>query len=193
MISFTELPDPRTLRVVLLSDSIPSRNGVGTYYDDLADHLRDRVEKVTLITPPADPTQEFHGLVMPLPGDPTQRLYWPTPWILGRQLRELSPHVIVSGTPGGFGVLGLLFAALLRTGFCVGHHTEISSLAGIYWTGTFGNLYRNVLGLWDRMILRLGSNVLVMNQELREQALAWGVKDPKVMGTPYRGVSSRGP
>jgi len=172
--------------VVILSDSVPSRNGVGTYYDDLANHLMDRVEKVTLITPPSDPTQEFHGFTMRMPGYPTQKLYWPTPWRLWRQIKELSPHVIVSGTPGGFGTLGLLFARLLGTSFCVGYHTEIASLASLYWTGTFGGLYKTVLGLWDRMLLRLGSNVLVMNQDLKEQALAWRVKDPRVMGTPVQ-------
>ena len=183
---WTDLPDPETLRVVLLSDAIPSRNGVGTYYDDLADHLRDRVEHVTLLCPPADPEAEFHGLAMTMPGDPTQKLYWPSPWTLFHQIKEIHPHVIVSGTPGGFGVLGLLFAALFRAAFCVGFHTELESLASLYWTGRLSRIYKHVLGFWDRMVLRFGSRVLVMNEALRDNALAWGVKDPKVMGTPVQ-------
>ncbi len=182
----TELPDESTLRVVLLSDAIPSRNGVGTYYDDLADHLRDRVEEVTLFCPPIDPGADFDGLVMTMPGDPTQKLYWPSPWNLFQEIRDVNPNVIVSGTPGGFGVLGLLFAALFRSAFCVGFHTEMESLASLYWTGRLSRVYKHVLGLWDRMILRFGANVLVMNEELKRQALRWGVRNPKVMGTPIQ-------
>jgi glycosyltransferase involved in cell wall biosynthesis len=184
----TELPDPSTLRVVLLSDAIPSRNGVGTYYDDLADHLQERVEEVTLLCPPMDPDEDehFEGIVMVMPGDFTQRLYWPYPWKLWPQIRDLRPHVIVSGTPGGFGIQGLLYAALLRTSFCIAFHTEMEHLASIYWTGRLQRIYKHVLGLWDRMVLRFGSNVLVMNKILLDQALAWGIKDPRVMGTPIQ-------
>ncbi len=178
--------DPEHLRVVLLSDAIPSRNGVGTYYDDLADHLRDRVGGVILLTPPTHPSEPFEGWATAMPGDPTQKIYFPSPRMFWRRIRAFDPHVIISGTPGGYGILGLVMAALFRTAFAVGYHTEYSELAGLYWEGRFGRLYKGILALWDRMMFRFGSTVLVTNESLRELALSWGAQDARMMGTPIQ-------
>lgn len=180
------LPDPRELRVVILSDAMPSRNGVGTYYADLAEHLAERVEEVTLLAPPAEGEGEFRGLAFPMPGDPTQKLYWPSPFWLGHQVRKLDPHVIIAATPGGYGMLGLAMAAYLRTAFCVGYHTEYSELAGLYWKKTFGKVYNTLLALWDRLMFRFGSVVLATNEALRDRALVLGAQEAHIMGTPVQ-------
>jgi len=180
------LSDPRDLRVVILSDAMPSRNGVGTYYADLAEHLSDRVEQVTLLAPPAEGEGEFRGLAFPMPGDPTQKLYWPSPFWLGHQVRELDPHVIISATPGGYGMLGLGMAAYLRTAFCVGYHTEYSELAGLYWKKSFGKFYNALLAFWDRLMFRFGSVVLATNESLRDRALVLGAQEAHIMGTPVQ-------
>jgi glycosyltransferase involved in cell wall biosynthesis len=176
--------DPEKLRVVILSDAVPSRNGVGTYYDDLAHHLEGRVEAVSLLAPPANGTGDFRGIAIPMPGDPTQKLYFPSPFWLGRKIRDLQPDVIVSATPGGYGFTGLAIAALLRTAFCVGYHTEYSELAGLYWRQPFGKLYTLLLALWDQQMFRFGSVVLATNQALRDAALEGGAKEARIMGTP---------
>lgn len=180
------LPAPGSLRVVILSDAMPSRNGVGTYYEDLADHLRDRVREVTLISPPADTEGEFSGLTMAMPGDPTQRLYFPGPFRLWRKVKKLDPHVVISATPGGFGFLGLAYSALLRSAFCVGYHTEYSELAQLYWENAFGRAYKGILAVWDQMMFRFGSVILVTNEDLLEAARAGGANDARIMGTPVQ-------
>ena len=119
-----------------------------------------------------------------MPGDPTQKLFWPSPVWLGRRVKELHPHIIISATPGGYGMLGLGMAAYLRTAFCVGYHTEYSELAGLYWRKSFGNLYNTLLGLWDRLMFRFGSVVLATNRALRERALQLGAQEARIMGTP---------
>jgi glycosyltransferase involved in cell wall biosynthesis len=170
--------------VVLLSDATPGRNGVGTYYDDLADHLRERLGGVILLTPPLDPAEAFEGWITGMPGDPTQKIYFPSPRMFWRRVRAFDPHVIISGTPGGFGMLGLLMAALLRTAFAVGYHTEYAELAGLYWKGRFGTAYKGIMALWDQMMFRFGSTVLVTNETLRDMALAWGARSSRIVGTP---------
>lgn len=180
------LPDARELRVVILSDAIVSRNGVGTYYEDLAQHLADRVEAVTLLAPSADEKAEFRGFAFPMPGDPTQKLYWPSPIWLGQVIRNLDPHVIISATPGGYGMLGLAMAAYLKTAFCVGYHTEYSELAGLYWSRTSGKVYNALLALWDSLMFRFGSLVMVTNEALRERALSLGAVEAHIVGTPVQ-------
>ncbi len=182
----TTLPDPHTLRVVILSDAVSSRNGVGTYYDDLAHHLEGRVGEVTLLSPPGEEEGEFRGWTMAMPGDPTQKLFFPSPIWLGQVVKKLQPNVIIAATPGGYGMLGLAMAASLRTAFCVGYHTEYSELAGLYWQETLGKYYNALLALWDRLMFRFGSVVLVTNENLLYQALARGAKEALIMGTPIQ-------
>lgn len=173
-----------SLRMVLLSDAIPGRNGVGTYYDDLAQHLRDHLDVLYLATPPRDREAPYRGVRLPLPGDGTQELFLPWPRKLWRELTEVRPHVVLSATPSAYGLLGMALAHRSGAGFCVGHHTQLGELAGFYWTSLMGRVSRAALGLWDHLVLRSGATVLVHNQDLVEEMRTRGVRDVQLVGTP---------
>lgn len=174
----------RSLRMVLLSDAIPGRNGVGTYYDDLAQHLREHVDVLHVAAPPRGREEPYRGLRLPMPGDDTQELYVPWPVGLWRELVALRPHVVLSATPSAYGLMGMALAHRVGAGFCVGHHTQLDELAGYYWTSLMGQVSRAALGLWDHLVLRSGATVLVHNQDLVEEMRARGVKDVQLVGTP---------
>ena len=176
--------DPSGLRVAILSDAIPGRNGVGTYYDDLAAHLRPRVEELRLVTPPRDPEASYGGLRFPLPGDETQALFVPWPWTLRRELTGLRPHVVLAATPSAYGIAGMVLAHATGAGFCVGHHTQLDELADLYWTSLFGRVTVAALGLWDRLVRRTDATVLVHNAELVDELREGGTRDVRLMGTP---------
>lgn len=170
------------LRIAILSDAIPGRNGVGTYYDDLVPHLRKHVRAVSLLSPPEDPGAS--GPRIPMPGDPTQTLRVPAVRRIWAELSELSPHVVVAATPGPYGVLGWVKAARLGVPFCVAHHTEFSKLADLYWDGWFGRAYRWGLVRWSGAMMRRGAVVLVHNDELVETARGRGARKVELVGTP---------
>lgn len=174
------------LRMVLLSDAIPGRNGVGTYYDDLVQHLRPHLELLHVAAPPRDRSEPYGGLRLPFPGDDTQEIYVPWPVGLWRELTALRPHVVLSATPSAYGVLGMAVAQATGAGFCVGHHTQLEELAGLYWESAFGRVSRVALSLWDGLVRRAGATVLVHNAELVETMRAAGVGDVRLVGTPTR-------
>lgn len=174
------------LRVVVLSDATPGRNGVGTYYDDLAEHLMGRLGEVRMVSPPRNDRTSGGGLSLAMPGDPTQTLFVPRISGIWREVRALAPHVIISPTPGLYGLLGMTLAARTGAAYCVAYHTEFPKLAELYWGDRpgLGRFARWVAGGIDALMFRRADAVLVYNAELRESVRARGVDEVELMGTP---------
>lgn len=175
-------PEASELRVAFFSDSLPERNGTGAYYHDLLAHLSPRVAAVEVLQP--RPRRGLTGLSLPLPGDPTQRLVLPNPARLGRRIKALRPHVVVSVTPGPFGLLGLWMARRHGCAFISAYHTNFEALADLYWGRVQGRLITGALGTINRFISRRSSTVLVNNTALVETVRALGPPRVDVMGTP---------
>lgn len=174
---------PDHMRVVVFSDAIPGRNGVGTFYDDLADALEEHVGAIRIIAPPENPTENEPGWSIRMPGDPTQRVHIPSLPALWNQVRWTQPHVILAATPSAYGVVGLLLAARLRTGSAYCYHTEFPKLAATYWTGIRRRVMPFFLRSWDRLLIKVSPAVLAPNRELSEVLAAKGRSDAHVVGT----------
>jgi glycosyltransferase involved in cell wall biosynthesis len=178
-------PPLERLRVAVLSDAVPGRNGVGTYYDDLVESLRDRVAAIELVAPPArGQSGAIAGLHLPMPGDPTQSLFLPSPRGLWRTVVNLDPHVIVAASPWVYGWMALPLAREVDAGLCVGFHTQFGRIAELYWPAGLSRLMGPLLRWWDRTFLRLGDAVLVLNEDLAGVARAFGAGRVELMGTP---------
>ena len=173
----------RRLRLAVFSDAIPGRNGVATYYDDLIHHLAPLMNGVVLVSPPAGPPESTGRFSLSMPGDPTQRIYLPEARRVWREMGELSPDVVISATPGPFGALGMAVAFRLRAGFCVAFHTQLDALAGLYWEQSGGRALRAGIRLWDRVMFRCASEVVVHNEQLIGSVRERGAARARVMGT----------
>ena len=173
----------RRLRLAVFSDAIPGRNGVATYYDDLIHHLAPLMGGVVLVSPPAGQPESTGRFSLSMPGDPTQRVYLPEARRVWREMGDLSPDVVISATPGPFGALGMAVAFRLRAGFCVAFHTQLDALAGLYWEQPGGRALRAGIRLWDRVMFRCASEVVVHNEELVGAVRERGAASARVMGT----------
>lgn len=171
------------LTVAFFSDVLPGRSGVGTYYDDLCEHLVEKLGRLVLVAPSPGRSNSHLGSI-PLPGDATQRLYFPSPRRLWKEMRAVSPDVIVCATPGPYGVMGRWIAGRLGAGLCVALHTRLDDLAGLYWKRLLGPIVRPILRRWDRVMFRGAGAVLVNNEELLERTRAEGVSGLRLVGTP---------
>lgn len=176
-------PDRGRLRVAVLSDSPPERNGVGSYYADLVQQLRGRVGGAELICPTAEARRWHRYVTPPLPGDSTQRIWLPRPFKICAQLKSLRPDVIVVPTPGPYGLFGLIAARWLSVPLIVGFHTHYEALAGIYWRDTFGRLCRWYLSGCNRLLFRHSALVLANSAEMQRQARLLGAERVELMGT----------
>lgn len=166
-------------RVVIVSDSVPERNGVGAYYQDLVDQLEDHCDAVGFLSPSRTGT----GPRLPLPGDPTQKIWFPSYRRYSRLMREIQPECIIAATPGPYGLLGCWFARRRKIPFIVGFHTHFSGVTDQYknvFLRTFSRLYFNFA---DWIMFRYADLTLANCEAMVELAQRLGAKRAEVMGT----------
>ena len=168
-------------KVAILSDAQPGRNGVGTYYQDLAGHLAASGVEVSLFAPGEDaPAQWFS---MPLPGDGTQRLALPSPIRLRRALHAQAPSAVVAATPGPYGMLGARYAAATGARLIVGMHTHLEALSALYWGAVLGRVNRWGLGALNRRLCSRADCVVANSTPMARVAERCGAGNTRVLGT----------
>ncbi len=171
------------LRVVVVSDSTPQRNGVGSYYSDLVEQLAERIDYAALFCPEGSDERWHRYLAPPLPGDATQRIWFPQPFRLWSQISHAAPHAIIVPTPGPYGIVGMLAARRLGVPLVVGFHTHYEALTDIYWSDAFGRLCRGYLTWCNRLLFRNSELVLANSPDMIRQATEMGAVDAELMGT----------
>ncbi len=173
------------LRIAIVSDAAPERNGVGAYYRDLAEHLKAVGARVDLISPRFRAGQWYGGLALPLPGDPTQRFVLPSLPLVMRRMGRLQPDVVIVPTPGPFGMVGLVLAKRWRARLVVGFHTHFERLAELNddWLAR-GRVAQAYLNTCNRALFREGALVLANSEEMLDIARGIGAKRVGLMGTP---------
>lgn len=181
----------KNLRVLFLSDAIASRNGVGSYYADLVDHLNDSIEYARLLSPGLHPEVSgdypgvyTHERTLPLPGDPSQRLFLPRVSRIRKKIKEAAPDVIVIPTPGPFGLAGFAMARHLNIPVCSGYHTQYDKLTDIYWNFALRALSRFYMKSVNRMLFKSSAVVVGNSREMIDSARTCGAKNVEMIGTP---------
>ena len=182
------LPPPesaRGLKVAIVSDAAPERNGVGAYYRDLTEHLKGAGARVELVAPRFRSGQWYGGFALPLPGDPTQKILVPSPTLVSRRIARLGPDVVVVPTPGPYGMLGLHLARRSGAGVVVGFHTHFERLTGLFREWRLrGPLYNAYLNACHRVLFSLSDLVLANSDDMVEEARRIGARRVGLMGTP---------
>ena len=176
--------DASHLRVAIVSDAAPERNGVGAYYQDLAEHLTALGARVDLISPRFRAGKWHGGLALPLPGDPTQKFVLPSPSLIARRLNRLAPDAVIVPTPGPFGMIGMYLAGRRRARLVIGFHTHFERLAALNedWR-LFGYIAQSYLNACNRKLFRAGNLVLANSDEMVDIARGIGASNVGLMGT----------
>lgn len=173
------------LRVAVISDAAPGRNGVGAYYQDLLEQLAPDFEQVVLLSPRLENGRWKTGLAFPLPGDRTQKLCIPNPRSLGRALRALNPQVVIVATPGPYGLLGARLASGLKLPVLAGFHTSFEQLTQLYWQGSWrGRLVHSLFARSHRYLFRRSRCVLGNSRAMLALAERMGAPATGLIGTP---------
>ncbi|MEO0510867.1 MAG: glycosyltransferase [Verrucomicrobiota bacterium] len=178
------LTEAAPVRVAFFSDSLPERNGTGAYYHDLVGQLATQIDDVEVFQPL---DMKRHPLLSwPMPGDPSQRIVTPNLPRIASACRRLQPNIVVSITPGPFGLLGLYHAKRSGAAFISAFHTDFEQLARIYWnplSRRFCNAYLNTA---NRILCKRSATVLINNSNLRKDVERLGANSVEVMGTPLQ-------
>jgi glycosyltransferase involved in cell wall biosynthesis len=182
------------IRVAIVSDAAPERNGVGAYYSDLLDYLAPRLENVQVFSPRIVNGVWTAGMVLPLPGDATQKLCFPNPYTMRRDLKALRPDVVIVPTPGVYGMWGAYLAGRWGVPILTGFHTSFEHLTDLYWQGSMkGRFYRQYLEKSHQYLFGRSSRVLVNSEEMEALARRMGAECVKLIGTPLPAAFTRHP
>jgi glycosyltransferase involved in cell wall biosynthesis len=165
-----------------VTDAEAERNGVGAYYTDLVEHLRDHVAEVMVLGPGED--DSLGSVALPMPGDSTQKLWLPNLMTVRRRLQDLQPHAVIVPTPGPWGLLGARLAAGLGATLVVGFHTHYERLADLYWSSALGVIPRSYMRMANRFLFERGAVVLANSQAMAAAARELGAESVELMGTP---------
>ncbi|MEE4296725.1 MAG: glycosyltransferase [Wenzhouxiangella sp.] len=168
------------VRVTIVSDALPERNGVGAYYCDLMAQLSGDAFDCQPIGP-AGPVNPI--LKTRLPGDGTQRLVVPSPFDFGRCLENHRPDVVVCATPGPFGLAGTRWARKLKARLLVGFHTDYASVTDVYHFAPLRLVSRKYCRTVDRWMFRNAEQVLCNAEPMIELANNLGAKRTTRIGT----------
>ncbi len=167
-------------RVAIVSDSLPERNGVGAYYQDLLAQLRAQSVPCEVLCP-SGTTRDY--LKFPLPGDPTQRIWIPSPGRFRKVMRSHRPETVVVATPGPYGLLGAWWARRLGARLIVGFHTNYSGVTDLYSNPILRSFSRLWFGWADKILFRYADLVLANSDQMVNLAKEMGAKKVDLMGT----------
>lgn len=166
------------LSIAVVSDAAPGRNGVGTFYVDLQEHLSCKVKHVELLCPTIESGKWKAGLVFPLPGDHTQKLCMPNPVKMYRRLKAIQPDVLIIATPGVYGMVGTFIGKRLNIPMLVGFHTSFESLTELYWGNSIKRpLIYGYFKVSNGYLFKRCKAVLVNSTPMGEQAKSLGAPD----------------
>ena len=171
----------RALRVAFFSDALPERNGAGSYYQDLCQHLRKEGVQADLYQPNLKKRLQ---LSLPMPGDPTQRLLTPNVPKLWTRFAQNQPDVVIAITPGPFGMLGLSLAKRFNLSFLSAFHTQFEELSRLYWNPLSRRIANGYLNVANGVLCRNSRSVMVHNRALVDTVSQLGAAHTEVMGTP---------
>ena len=176
----------RRLRVLIVSDAAPSRNGVGAYYQDLMPQLEAQLESLDIVSPEINKQGQWQaGLVLPMPGDRTQRVCLPHYLRLRRRFKELRPHVVIIPTPGVYGLCAAHLCRKHKTPFLAAFHTSFEHLTALYWADSWqGKVVQWYFQRCNRYLLSHSVAVVGNSAPILEQAVAMGGSKPRLVGTP---------
>lgn len=175
----------RPLRIAVVSDAAPHRNGVGAYYQDLDQHFHDHgKDQLKIISPTIENGRWKGGLIFPLPGDNTQKFLMPNPFALRRQLTQYKPDVVIIPTPGLYGVFGAMIAKHLKLKVIVGFHTWYEKLTALYWDHWQEWITRGYFRVSNKILFRYSDFVVVNSDLMVDAAKKEGASNIEIVGTP---------
>ncbi len=176
-------PEPE-LRIAIVSDAAPHRNGVGAYYKDLERHLADQIDAVITLSPTIRNGKWSGGIALPMPGDSTQKFLLPNVFKLRRQLENFRPTVIILPTPGPYGFTGLILGKLLGATVITGFHTWFEKLGELYWNRWQGWINQAYLKISNNILFACSELVLVNSKFMAKTAKKIRDCTTQIVGTP---------
>ena len=170
------------LKVLIVLDVLPERNGVGSFYTDLREYLEKYLKDVRIFGPKKNNSTNIFSIAMP--GDNTQRLYFPRISVLSNLIKDFNPDIIILPTPGPYGLIGFKIAKNLNIPILSVLHNDYDSMASLFWISHIGKLIGAFGKFVNSLFFRNSYLVLIVNDGMKYLARELGSERIETIGTP---------
>ncbi|MEJ2669590.1 MAG: glycosyltransferase [Gammaproteobacteria bacterium] len=163
---------------------------VGAYYADLMADIEPLLSAVDICCPStasldlASSWPWSRGISFPMPGDTTQRVRLPHVPTLTRHIHKFRPDVIVSATPGGYGIMAAHIGRQLGVKVFAGFHTCFTQIARLYWRRWRCLGARGLSLACHHVLFSMADEVLVNSPDMMRLAREHGARRVRLVGTP---------
>ena len=171
------------LKVMIVLDVLPDRNGAGSYYRDLVEHINPIIKELILLGP-SEKNDINTFFTIPMPGDKTQKLYIPKYYQLSKKIEDFNPNIIILPTPGFYGLTALKKAKEMNIPICPVLHNDYESLASFYWGGFLGFIINKIFVWLNHLFFKPSKLTLIMNNDMKKLATKMGANKIVSIGTP---------
>jgi glycosyltransferase involved in cell wall biosynthesis len=162
---------------------LQERNGVGTFYTDLREYLKKYLKDVRIFGPKKT-NNSTNIFSIAMPGDNTQRLYFPKISVLSNFIKDFKPDIIILPTPGPYGLIGFKIAKNLNIPILSVLHNDYDSMASLFWISHIGKLIGAFGKFVNSLFFRNSYMVLIVNDGMKYLARELGSERIETIGTP---------
>ena len=168
------------MKIAVFMDVELNRNGVGSYYSDLADFFRKKNFEVDIYNSQSD----IRVLAsMKFPADKTQKIYIPSYGDIKRKFYNSKPDLIFVSFYGPFSSLGVRFAKKLGIPYIYVVNNDIIKFINHYYGGPLSYTLRKVCLYLERHLINNAEAVVLVNSNLKHIPDRYTPKTVVTLGT----------
>ena len=168
------------MKISIFLDFELNRNGVGSYFNDLAKFYRERKNEVKIYN-----SEGENKIISSIrfPNDKTQKLYIPNYFDIKKDILKNKPNLIFISFYGPFSFIGARIAKKMDIPYIYVINNDIKKLVNHYNTGFYGFLLKYMRSQVERNLINKAMSVVVVNPKLKNIPYAYSPRSVVTMST----------
>ena len=168
------------MRIAIFIDVNLNRNGVGSYFNDLAKFYRSQNHDVDIYN--AENNSKIISSIK-FPGDRTQNIPIPNYFNLRKSIIDKKPDIIFLSFYGLFCMIGKKMARKLKIPYIYVVNNDVQKFINHYYTGIRNYSLRNMSNHVEKNLINDAKNVIIVNPELKHIPNRYNPKSITPVGT----------
>jgi len=168
------------MKISIFLDFNLNRNGVGSYFNDLAKFYTEKRNEVAIYNP-----EGKNKIISSIrfPNDKTQKIYIPNYFDLKRDTLKNKPDLIFISFYGPFSFIGARIANKMKIPYIYVINNDIKKLVSHYNTGFYGFLLKYMGSQVEKNLINKAMSVVVVNPKLKSIPYSYSPKSVVTMNT----------
>ena len=168
------------MKISIFLDVDLNRNGVGSYFNDLAKFYIEKKNEVKIYNSEGD-SKIISSIKFP--NDKTQKIYIPNYFDVKRDILKNRPNLIFISFYGPFSFIGARMAKKMGIPYIYVINNDIKKLVNHYNPGFYGFLLKYMRSQVEKNLINKAMNVVIVNPKLKNIPYVYSPKSVVTMST----------